>query len=182
MVCNRCTWVVKNQLTKLGHEVVSVKLGEVELKNQASAEQLELINHALQEFGFELMNDRSSVLIEQMKALVIDLVQNTELLEKQNLSEYLSAKLHKEYSSLSKLFSETTGITIEQYFILQKIERAKELIVYDEMSLTQIAAGLGYSSVAHLSSQFRKVTGLTPSYFKGLKHPHRTPLDEVAGK
>lgn len=179
MVCNRCKWVVKSELEKLGHEVMVVNLGEVELKNEISSEQRDAIRQKLEEFGFELMNDKSSVLIEQIKTLIIQLIQDTDKPEKQKLSEYLSKTLHRDYSSLSKMFSEVTGVTIEQYFILQKIERAKELIVYDEMSLTQIAFELGYSSVAHLSSQFKKVTGLTPSHFKGLKHKERNPLDEV---
>jgi AraC-like DNA-binding protein len=179
MVCNRCKWVVKTELEKLGQEVMVVNLGEVELKNDINDEQREEIREKLEEFGFELMNDKSSVLIEQIKTQIIQLVQDTEKLEKQNLSDYLSKALHKDYSSLSKMFSEVTGVTIEQYFILQKIERAKELIVYGEMSLTQIAFELGYSSVAHLSSQFKKITGLTPSHFKGLKQQPRNSLDEV---
>lgn len=179
MVCNRCKWVVKTELEKLGHEVMVVNLGEVELKNEASADELQNIENKLQEFGFELISDKSSVLIEQIKTLIIELVQKPDELEKQNLSQYLSQRMHKDYSALSKLFSEVTGITIEQYFILQKIERAKELIVYDELSLTQIAWELGYSSVAHLSSQFKKVTGLTPRHFKNLKHKQRNSLDEI---
>ena len=179
MVCNRCKWVVKTELEKLGNEVMVVNLGEVELKNEVSADQLQNIEKKLEEFGFELISDKSSVLIEQIKTLIITLVQKPDELEKQNLSQYLSQQLHKDYSALSKLFSEVTGITIEQYFILQKIERAKELMVYDELSLTQIAWELGYSSVAHLSSQFKKVTGLTPSHFKNLKHKQRNSLDEI---
>jgi len=179
MVCNRCKWVVKTELEKLGHEVMVVNLGEVELKNEVSADELQNIENKLQEFGFELISDKSSVLIEQIKTLIIELVQKPDELEKQNLSQYLSQQMHKDYSALSKLFSEVTGITIEQYFILQKIERAKELIVYDELSLTQIAWELGYSSVAHLSSQFKKVTGLTPRHFKNLKHKQRNSLDEI---
>jgi AraC family transcriptional regulator len=179
MVCNRCKWVVKTELEKLGHEVMVINLGEAELKNDITDSQLAAIDQKLQEFGFELINDKSSILIEQIKTLIIELVRHPEELEKQNLSQYLSQQLHKDYSSLSKLFSEVSGITIEQYFILQKIEKAKELIVYDELNLTQIADELGYSSVAHLSNQFKKITGLTPRHFKELKHKHRKGLDEV---
>lgn len=179
MVCNRCKWVVKNELEKLGHNVMVMRLGEVELREDASPQQLEQIEQKLSEFGFELISDRSSQLIEQMKTTIIGLVQEPDKLEKMNLSDYLSTTLHRDYSSLSKLFSEVEGITIEQYFILQKIERAKELLVYDELSLTQIAYDLGYSSVAHLSSQFKKVTGLTPSHFKQLRGDKRKPLDGV---
>lgn len=179
MVCDRCKWVVKNELEKLGHEVMVINLGEAELKNEASTGQLAAIEEKLREFGFELINDKSSILIEQIKTLIIELVRHPGQLEKQNLSQYLSRQLHKDYSSLSKLFSEVSGITIEQYFILQKIEKAKELIVYDELNLTQIADELGYSSVAHLSNQFKKITGLTPRHFKELKHKHRKGLDQI---
>ena len=179
MVCNRCKWVVKTELEKLGHEVMVVNLGEVELKAELSSDQLQQVEQKLQEFGFELISDKASVLIEQIKTIIIGLVQDPAQLEKQNLSQYLSRQLHKDYSSLSKLFSEVSGITIEQYFILQKIERVKELIVYNELSLTQIADELGYSSVAHLSNQFKKITGLTPRHFKELKHNQRKPLDEI---
>ena len=123
MVCDRCKWVVKTELEKLGHQVMVVNLGEVELKDDISDEQRDIVEGKLQEFGFELMNDKSSVLIEQIKTQIIQLVQNPEKLEKQNLSDYLSKTLHKDYSSLSKLFSEVAGVTIEQFFILQKIER-----------------------------------------------------------
>jgi AraC family transcriptional regulator len=179
MVCDRCKWVVKTELEKLGHQVMVINLGEVELEGDVSPEQTAAIEQKLQEFGFELINDKASVLIEQIKTLIIELVRNPEQLEKQNLSQYLAQQLHKDYSSLSKLFSEVSGITIEQYFILQKIERAKELIVYDELNLTQIADELGYSSVAHLSNQFKKITGLTPRHFKELKHKHRNSLDKI---
>lgn len=180
MVCNRCKWVVKTELEKLGHNVMVMRLGEVELQDEPTPAQVGEIEQKLNEFGFELIGDRSSQLIESMKTTLIKLVQEPDQLEKMNLSEFLSSQLHRDYSSLSKLFSEVEGITIEQFFILQKIERAKELLVYDEMSLTQIAYELGYSSVAHLSSQFKKVTGLTPSHFKQLRGEKRKPLDEVS--
>ncbi|ULQ55184.1 AraC family transcriptional regulator [Flavihumibacter rivuli] len=179
MVCNRCKWAVKAELEKLGHQVLMVNLGEVELKDAPTAEQLDEINRALHELGFEWINDKSSQLIESIKAIMISLVEEPEELERYNLSDILANRLHKDYSSLSKLFSEVEGVTIEQYFILLKVEKVKELLVYDEKSLTQIAFDLGYSSVAHLSNQFKKVTGLTPSHFKQLREKPRKTLDNI---
>lgn len=182
MVCNRCKFVVRTELEKLGHEVTAIRLGEVEVKKELDTSQLQKVEERLEAFGFELIGDRPAQLIEKLKTEIIQLVQDPkklELLEQQNLSDYLSKAVHRDYSSLSKLFSDVEGITIEQYFILQKIERAKELLVYGEMSLTEIAYELGYSSVAHISSQFKKVTGLTPSHFKNLRGENRKPLDEV---
>jgi AraC family transcriptional regulator len=179
MVCNRCKWVVKTELEKLGLTVHDIKLGEVEIKEDISTLKLEEIGSRLEEFGFELISDHSGRLIEQIKTTIIELVKDNDKLEGKNLSWYLSKTLHKEYSYLSKLFSETEGSTIEQFYILQKIERAKELLVYNEQSLTQIAFDLGYSSTAHLSAQFKKITGLTPSHFKELRIKNRKSLDEV---
>lgn len=179
MVCNRCIMVVKSELEKLGLQVYSAQLGEIEIEGEISASQKKGVNETLQKFGFSLIDDKKSQLIEKTKAALVELVhqRNGEL--KQNLSDYLSEKLNHEYKYLASLFSEVEGSTIEKYFIAQKIERVKELLVYDELTLSEIAYQLNYSSVAHLSSQFKKVTGLTPSYFKNLKTVKRKPLDEV---
>lgn len=179
MVCNRCIMVVKNELEKLGFNPVNVTLGEVDLDRNLSDTEKHNINTHLQTFGFELIDDKKSRLIGQIKSSIIELVhyQNSEL--KTNLSDYLTGILHHEYTYLSNLFSEVEGTTIEKYFIAQKIEKVKELLVYDELTLSEIAYQLNYSSVAHLSNQFKKVTGLTPSHFKNIKIEKRKPLDEV---
>lgn len=179
MVCNRCIMVVKNELEKLGFQPVNLILGEVELDRVINETEKSSINTHLQTLGFELIDHKKSKLIGQIKSLIIALVhhQNSEL--KVNLSEFLSDKLHHDYTYLSNLFSEVEGTTIEKYFIAQKIEKVKELLVYDELTLSEIAFQLNYSSVAHLSNQFKKVTGLTPSYFKNIKEGKRKPLDEV---
>lgn len=171
--------VVKNELEHIGYKPTHLTLGEVELDREINNAEKETINNHLQTFGFELIDDKKSRLIGQIKSLIIDLVhhQNSELTA--NLSDLLSGKLHHDYTYLSNLFSEVEGTTIEKYFIAQKIEKVKELLVYDELSLSEIAFQLNYSSVAHLSNQFKKVTGLTPSHFKNIKVDKRKPLDEV---
>ena len=179
MVCNRCIMVVKNELEKLGFSPVNLTLGEIELEKEINENEKSIINNHLQTFGFELIDDKKSRMIGQIKTLIIELVhnQNSELTS--NLSDMLSSKLHHDYTYLSNLFSEVEGTTIEKYFIAQKIEKVKELLVYDELSLSEIAFQLNYSSVAHLSNQFKKVTGLKPSHFKTIKAEKRKPLDEV---
>jgi AraC-like DNA-binding protein len=179
MVCNRCNWVVKTELEKLGFTVQQVTLGEVTIAEAPAESALSEITKRLESFGFEMISDKSVLLIEQIKKLIIALVNDPELREKWNMSDYLARSLHRDYSQMSKLFSEYESITVEQFYILQKIEKAKEWLAYDELSLTQIAFNLGYSSVAHLSAQFRKITGLTPSHFKNLRGPKRNPIDEV---
>lgn len=171
--------VVKNELEHIGYKPTHLILGEVELDREINNAEKETINNHLQTFGFELIDDKKSRLIGQIKSLIIDLVhhQNSEL--KANLSDLLSGKLQHDYTYLSNLFSEVEGTTIEKYFIAQKIEKVKELLVYDELSLSEIAFQLNYSSVAHLSNQFKKVTGLTPSHFKNIIIDKRKPLDEV---
>jgi AraC-like DNA-binding protein len=179
MVCNRCIMVVKNELEKLGFHAVSLTLGEVDLEKELNdSDKLTIKNH-LQTFGFELIEDKKSRLIGKIKSSIIDLVhyQNNKLNAK--LSDYLLSKLPHDYSYISNLFSEVEGTTIEKYFIAQKIEKVKELLVYDELSLSEIAYQLNYSSVAYLSNQFKKVTGLTPTHFKNIKVNKRKPLDEV---
>lgn len=179
MVCNRCIMVVESELRKMGIEPVSVELGEVTLREKLNTEKKEELGKVLDSLGFALIDDKKSRLIEQIKNLIIELVHynNNEL--KVNLSDYLSDKLHHDYTYISNLFSEVEGTTIEKYFIAQKIEKVKELLVYDELTLNEIAFRLNYSSVAHLSAQFKKVTGLTPSHFKEIKANKRKPLDKV---
>lgn len=179
MVCPRCIMAVRQCLENLGMPPQSVELGTAVLSEPMDEDKRRQVAEALQALGFELIDDRRSQLIEQIKTTVIDLVHYHDKRLKSNLSDYLSAKLHRDYSALSKLFSETTGTTIEKYFIAQKIERAKELLVYDELTLNEIADLLGYSSAAYLSTQFKQMTGLTPSHFKQLKENKRKSLDQV---
>jgi len=180
MVCNRCREAVKNILEKQQLHPQHIELGEVTvLEEKLSNTQKTALKNALQEAGFELISNRSAQLIESIKTFIVQMVHYTEDAPKQNYSELLSTSLHHDYSALSKLFSETEGITIEQYIIHQKIERVKELLVYDELSLAQIALQMEYSSTAHLSAQFKKITGMTPTQFKGLRKKKRKPLDEI---
>lgn len=179
MVCDRCIMVVQDQLEKLGIETKSVKLGEVVTAQELKLEKRQQLEASLEALGFHLIDNKKSRIIEQVKNVIIDLVhyQNNEA--KINLSDILSQHLDLDYNYLSNLFSEVEGVTIEKYFIAQKIEKVKELLVYDELSLSEIAYRLNYSSVAYLSNQFKKVTGLTPSHFKQIKEDKRKPLDKV---
>ncbi|WP_316799185.1 helix-turn-helix domain-containing protein [Pedobacter frigidisoli] len=177
MVCNRCKMVVKAELQKLGFNPVSVDLGEVTLQENILLADKLIIGNQLKIFGFELLEDKRAQISEQIKTSVIDLVHYSKEPLKINLSAYLSNLLNLEYPQLSTIFSEVESQTIEKYFIAQKIERVKEMLTYGELTLSEIAFELNYSSVAHLSSQFKKVTGLTPSVYKNLNH--RKPLDEV---
>lgn len=179
MVCNRCIMVVEDQLKRLGLQPLSVELGVAILQTQVTDEVYHSVKEALEPFGFELMDDKKSQVIEQIKDAIIELVHYKDSDLKVNLSDHLASKLNRDYSSLSKLFSEVTNTTIEKYLIAQKIERAKELLVYGELSLNEIADKLNYSSAAYLSAQFKSVTGLTPSYFKKIKEHKRKPLDEI---
>ncbi len=177
MVCIRCKMVVKDELTRLGLHVITVDLGEANVVEEIKPEQQQLLRIALLRSGLELMDDKKAVLIEKLKNLIIELVHYSEEPLTVNLSVYLSQQLNYDYTYLANLFSEVQGTTIEKFFIRHKIERVKELLVYDELSLTEISYLLHYSSVAHLSNQFKKVTGLTPSYFKQLKVKRRSTLD-----
>jgi AraC-like DNA-binding protein len=179
MVCDRCVSAVKSLLGELQIGYSSVTLGEVVLSGSLSAEKKEKLRDRLLATGFVLIDDKRSRLIVQVKSLIIDLVHYHSEKLQMNLSDYLSDKLHLDYHYISDLFSEVTGYTIEKYFIAQKVERIKELLVYDELSLTEIADQLNYSSVAHLSAQFKKITGLTPTYYKKVGMSKRKPLDEV---
>jgi len=179
MVCNRCIMVVQNEMDKLNLAVKNIKLGEVVFENELSEEQKTTIDKALSPLGFELIDDKKSRIIEKIKNTIIQLVHHQDSGLKNNLSEVLSQELQHDYNYLSNLFSEIEGTTIEKYFIAQKIERVKELLVYDQLSLSEIAFQLNYSSVAYLSNQFKKVTGLTPSHFKQIKENKRKPLDQL---
>jgi len=179
MVCIRCQMVVKNELEKLDIQYVNVKIGEVDTIEDVPGDKLDQLDMALRKTGLMLMDDKKSILVEKIKAAVIELVHYTEDQIKTNLSDYLSEKLNYDYTYLANLFSEVKGITIENFYLTHKIEKVKELIVYDELNLSEIAYKLHYSSVSHLSNQFKKITGLTPSYFKNLKNKRRGTLEDV---
>lgn len=180
MVCHRCKIVVKAELQKLNLHPVTIALGEVAIEekelNEAHSHRL---SHALKEVGFELIDDKRSKLIEQVKTYLIDIIHHQNEQPQKKFSELIAQHLHHDYSYLSNLFSEVEGITIEKYIINQKIEKVKELIIYNESSLGEIAGTLGYSSVAHLSNQFKKVTGLTPSHFRQTGQSKRKSLDKI---
>jgi AraC family transcriptional regulator len=171
--------VVRQEFEKAGITPLEVNMGEVALTKPISQTQLQTIGKRLTELGFEILDDRNKKLIERAKTFLIGKVQTGEIEEHFSLSDYLPKKLNKEYTQLSRLFSEVEGITLEQFFILQKNEKVKEWLVYDELILSEISFRLGYSSVAHLSAQFKKVTGLTPSQFKKLGVKHRKSIDNV---
>jgi len=179
MVCDRCILVVKQQLEKLNLPYTSVTLGEVELSKEPNEKQKTQLKENLAVLDFEVMDDSRKKLIAKIKNIIIEQIHYHDADEKHNFSQILSQRLYKDYSYLSNLFSDVEEITIEKYIINQRIEKAKELMVYDELNLSEIAYRLGYSSVAHLSSQFKKVTGLTPSHFKKLGEIRRKPLDKI---
>jgi AraC-like DNA-binding protein len=179
MVSIRCKMVVKSELDKLGLNYSNVELGEVEVKDKISKEQLDQLSIALKMTGLELMDDNKKILVEKIKTIIIELIHYSDDQIKINLSDYLSQKLNHNYTYLSNLFSEVKGTTIEQFYLANKIEKVKELLVYDELNLTEIAWKLHYSSVSHLSNQFKKMTGLTPSHFKNLKHKKRIALGSL---
>lgn len=180
MVSIRCKMVVKSELKKLGVHYISVDLGAAEIMEDLTAEQREELRKGLQCSGLELMDDPKAILIEKIKTIIIEVIHYAEDEPlKINFSDFLAEKLKYNYTYLATIFSEVTGITIEHYIIIHRIERAKELLLYDELSLTEIAYRLNYSSVAHLSNQFKKVTGLTPSFFKQLKEKRRNTLDNL---
>lgn len=179
MVCNRCILVVTEALERLGFTPIRVELGTAVLREPITSGQRAAIRAALEAYGFELIDDRRMRIIEQIKVAVIELVHYRDNSSRLNLSDYLSQKCRHDYSSLSKLFSEVTGTTIERYYLLQKVERIKELLVYDELSISEIADKLNYSSAAYLTTQFRNLTGITPSRFKRLSGHKLKPLDKV---
>lgn len=179
MVSNRCKMAVKEELKKLRLHFMVVDLGEVEIMEDISLEQREELKAALLNSGLELMDDKRAVLIEKIKNVIIEMVHHTDEMIKMNFSDFLSEKLSHDYTYMANLFSEVQGTTIEQFIISHKIERIKELIIYGELNITEIAWKMNYSSVAHLSNQFKKVTGLSPSHFKQLKDKRRSPIEDL---
>ncbi len=179
MVCSRCKMVVKSVLENQGLVPVSVELGEVELEQPLAKNQLQQLDTALKQLGFEIIDNHKSRLIERIKNAIVTLVHHSNENIKTNLSEFITSQVHHDYSYLSNLFSEVEGTTIEKYFIAQRIERVKELLVYNQLSLSEIADQLGYSSVAYLSNQFKKTTGFTPTYFKSIKELKRRNIEEL---
>jgi AraC-like DNA-binding protein len=179
MVSMRCKTVVREELQKLGLHFVIVDMGVVDIMEDLTPEQHEQIRTGLLKTGLELMEDKKAVLIERIKNAIIEMVYYKEEVAKTNFSDYLSEKLKYDYTYMANLFSEVQGTTIEKFIISHKIERVKELIIYDELNLTEIAWNMHYSSVAHLSNQFRKVTGLTPTHFKQLKDKRRKAIEDV---
>jgi len=182
MVSNRCKMAVKEELKKLGLHFIVVDLGEVEIMETISLDQREKLKLSLLESGLELMDDKRAVLIEKIKNTIIEMIHHSDEMIKTNFSDYLSEKLNHDYTYLANLFSEVQGTTIEHFIINHKIERIKELIIYDELNITEIAWKMNYSSVAHLSNQFKKVTGLSPSHFKQLKDKRRSQIEDIWNK
>lgn len=179
MVSNRCKMLVKDELKKLGLHFIVVDLGEVEIMENLTAETLAILKKALYDSGLELMDDKKAVLIEKIKNVITEMVHYSEEIPKVNYSDFISKKLDYDYTYLSNIFSEVKGITIQQFIIIHKIERVKELLLYEELNLTEISYKMHYSSVAHLSNQFKKITGLSPSHYMQLKDKRRKPLEEI---
>lgn len=179
MVSTRCKMTVKQELTRLGLNFILVDLGEVEIMEELSGDALEELRLALRRSGLELMDDKKAMLIEKIKNVITEMIHNSDEALKVNYSDYLSEKLNYDYTYLSNIFSEMKGITIQQFIIIHKIEKVKELLLYEELTLTEIAYKMHYSSVAHLSNQFKKVTGLSPSHYMLLKDKKRRPIEEI---
>jgi AraC-like DNA-binding protein len=179
MVSLRCKMVVKQELDKLGLDYVNIDLGTIQMLENISDVQREQLRENLKAYGLELLDDKRQIIIERIKAVIIEMVHYSDELPKMSYSEYISQKLGYDYTYLAIIFSEVKGITIQQFIILNKIERVKELLLYDELNLTEISHMLHYSSVAHLSNQFKKVTGLTPSYYKKLKEKRFGNLEDL---
>lgn len=179
MVSSRCKAVVKEELRKMGLHFILVEMGEVDVMENLTTEQREQLKKGLQNYGLELMDDKRSVLIEKIKNIIIDMVHHSNELPKVNYSTFISEKLGYDYTYLSNVFSEVKGITIQHFIINHRIEKVKELLLYDELNLSEISYKLQYSSVAHLSGQFKKVTGYTPSHFKQMTGRGRIPIEEI---
>ena len=179
MVSLRCKMMVKDELKKLGLNYVIIDLGMVEILEDITQEQREQLGRNLWKSGLELLENKKSILIEKIKNVITEMIHYSDELPKVNYSDYISEKLDYDYTYLANIFSEVKGITIQQYIIIHKIERVKELILYDELSLSEISYKLHYSSPAHLSNQFKKVTGLTPSFFKKMKQKRNRNLENM---
>jgi AraC-like DNA-binding protein len=179
MISNRCKLAVKEELKKLGLHFVVVDLGEVEIMEDMTPEQHKQLQLGLISAGLELMDDKRAVLIERIINVITEMIHHAEEVPKVNYSDYISEKLNYDYTYLSNLFSEVKGITIQQFIIIHKIEKVKEYLLYDELSLTEISYKMHYSSVAHLSNQFKKITGITPSDYKLLKDKRRRSIEEI---
>ena len=179
MVCSRCKMAVRSELENAGLELLSVELGEVEIKAAPTRQQLDDLKVSLKALGFEMIDNKKVQTIEKIKNAIITLVHHSDNDIRTNLSSFITSQIHQDYNYLSNLFSEVEGTTIEKYFIAHRIERVKELLVYNELTLSEIADQLGYSSVAYLSNQFKKITGFTPSYFKSLKELKRRNIEDL---
>ena len=179
MVCNRCKTAVKSVIDNHNFQVRTIELGEIEIAEEISPVQLQSLNSELKHLGFEIIDSRKGRIIEKIKNIIVKMVHYSEGTENENLSAYIISQIPNDYKYLSNLFSEVEGTTIEKYFITQKIERVKELLVYDELTLSEISYRMGYSSSAYLSSQFKKVTGLTPTFYKSLKEHKRVNIDNL---
>lgn len=179
MVSLRCKMMVKQELERMGLHAVCIDLGMIEVKEELTATQRALLKQTLLSSGLEVLDDKRNILIERIKTVIIEMIHYTDEVPKVNYSEYISQKLSYDYTYLANIFSEVKGITVQQYIINHKIERVKELLLYDELSLTEISYKLHYSSVAHLSNQFKKVTGLSPSYFKQIKQKRVSNLEDL---
>ncbi len=179
MVSTRCKMAVKEVLREMGLHFIVVDLGEVDIMEELTGDQQDELKAGLLGIGLELMEDKKAILIEKIKNIITEMIHASGELPKMNYSDYISEKLDYDYTYLSNIFSEVKGITIQQFIIIHKVERIKELIIYDELNITEIAWKMGYSSVAHLSNQFKKVTGLSPSHFKQLKSKRRSPIETI---
>ena len=179
MVSLRCKMIVKQELAKLGLHYSIIELGMVEMMEEITTKQRDILKTNLAKSGLDLLDDKKAILIERIKSLIVEMIHYADEMPKVNFSVYIEEKLHHDYTYLSNIFSEVKGTTIQQYIIMHKIEKVKELLLYDELNLTEISYKLDYSSVAHLSSQFKKVTGLTPTYFKSLKQKRILTLENM---
>ena len=179
MVSNRCKMVVRTALKGLGVHFVMLELGEVEIMERLTGQQSDSLRDTLEDAGLELIDDKRSILIEKIKNAIIDMVHHSEEMVKVNISTYLSEKLNHDYTYLANIFSQVQGVSIEQCIILHKVEKIKELLMYGELNISEISYKMNYSSTAHLSTQFKKVTGLTPTHFRQLKEKRRNPIEQI---